>query len=81
MEQTLRQFVSGNLFEASGRLLNQLNIKHTQEEPTPSCGPNCVGEAGFGVLLSNYCSRGLPKVEVTSASLTVALGGGNYWSE
>lgn len=35
MEQTLRQFVSGNLFEASGRLLNQLNIKHTQEEPTP----------------------------------------------
>ena len=35
MEQTLRQFITGNLFEASDLLLNQLNIKHTQEEPTP----------------------------------------------
>ena len=35
MEQTLRQFVSGNLFEATDRLLSKLNIKHTQEEPTP----------------------------------------------
>lgn len=35
MEQTLRQFVSGNLFEASDLLLSKLNIKHTQEEPTP----------------------------------------------
>lgn len=35
MEQTLRQFTEGNLFEASDLLLSQLNIKHTQEEPTP----------------------------------------------
>lgn len=35
MEQTLRQFVSGNLFDASDLLLYKLNIKHTQEEPTP----------------------------------------------
>lgn len=35
MEQTLRQYVNGNLFEASDLLLNKLNIKHTQEEPTP----------------------------------------------
>ncbi len=35
MEQTLRQFTGGNLFEASDLLLSQLNIKHTQEEPTP----------------------------------------------
>ena len=35
MEQTLRQFVKGNLFEASDLLLSKLNIKHTQEEPTP----------------------------------------------
>ena len=35
MEQTLRQFMTGNLFEASDLLLSKLNIKHTQEEPTP----------------------------------------------
>ena len=35
MEQTLNQFVSGNLFEASNLLLRKLNIKHTQEEPSP----------------------------------------------
>ena len=35
MEQTLRQFISGNLFKASDLLLSKLNIKHTQEEPTP----------------------------------------------
>lgn len=35
MEQTLRQYVNGNLFEASDLLLSKLNIKHTQEEPTP----------------------------------------------
>lgn len=35
MEQTLRQFITGNLFEASDLLLSKLNIKHTQEEPTP----------------------------------------------
>lgn len=35
MEQTLKQFVSGNLFEASNLLLSKLNIKHTQEEPSP----------------------------------------------
>ena len=35
MEQTLRQFITGNLFEASNLLLSKLNIKHTQEEPTP----------------------------------------------
>ena len=35
MEQTLRQYVKGNLFEASDLLLSKLNIKHTQEEPTP----------------------------------------------
>lgn len=35
MEQTLKQFVSGNLFEASNLLLCKLNIKHTQEEPSP----------------------------------------------
>lgn len=35
MEQTLRQFTDGNLFAASDQLLSQLNIKHTQEEPTP----------------------------------------------
>lgn len=35
MEQTLKQFTKGNLFEASNRLLRDLNIKHTQEDPTP----------------------------------------------
>ena len=35
MEQALKQFVSGNLFEASNLLLSKLNIKHTQEEPSP----------------------------------------------
>jgi len=35
MEQTLKQFVSGNLFEACNLLLSKLNIKHTQEEPSP----------------------------------------------
>ena len=35
MEQTLKQFVSGNLFEACNVLLEKLGIKHTQEEPTP----------------------------------------------
>jgi len=35
MEQTLRQFITDNLFEASDLLLSKLNIKHTQEEPTP----------------------------------------------
>ena len=35
MEQTLRQYVNGNLFEASDLLLSKLNIMHTQEEPTP----------------------------------------------
>ena len=35
MEQTLRQFTDGNLFAASDLLLSQLNIKHTQEAPTP----------------------------------------------
>lgn len=35
MEQTLRQYVNGNLFEASDLLLSKLNIKHTQEESTP----------------------------------------------
>lgn len=35
MEQTLRQFANGNLYEASDLLLSKLNIKHTQEEPTP----------------------------------------------
>ena len=35
MEQTLRQYVNGNLFEASDLLLSKLNIRHTQEEPTP----------------------------------------------
>jgi len=35
MEKTLKQFVSGNLFEASNLLLSKLNIKHTQEEPSP----------------------------------------------
>lgn len=34
MEQTLKQFVSGNLFEASNLLLSKLNIRHTQEEPS-----------------------------------------------
>ena len=35
MEQSLKQFISGNLFKASDLLLSKLNIKHTQEEPTP----------------------------------------------
>lgn len=35
MEQTLRQFTNGNLLEASKQFLSKLNIKHTQEEPTP----------------------------------------------
>ncbi len=35
MEQILRQFITDNLFEASDLLLSKLNIKHTQEEPTP----------------------------------------------
>ena len=35
MEQALRQFIEGNLFSASDKLLDKLNIKHTQEEPTP----------------------------------------------
>ena len=35
MEQTLRQFTSGNLFEATNLLLQHLHIIHTQEEPTP----------------------------------------------
>ena len=34
MEQTLKQFVNGNLFEACNVLLEKLGIKHTQEEPT-----------------------------------------------
>ena len=35
MEQTLRQFISGNLYESCNLLLDKLNIRHTQEEPTP----------------------------------------------
>lgn len=35
MEQTLKQFISGNLYESCNALLDKLNIKHTQEEPTP----------------------------------------------
>ncbi len=35
MEQTLRQFISRNLFESCNLLLDKLNIRHTQEEPTP----------------------------------------------
>ncbi len=35
MEQTLKQFAKGNLFDAADLLLCKLNIKHTQEEPTP----------------------------------------------
>ncbi len=35
MKQVLKQFINDNLFVASNSLLNQLNIKHTQEEPTP----------------------------------------------
>lgn len=35
MEQTLRQFISGSLYDASNLLLDKLHIQHTQEEPTP----------------------------------------------
>lgn len=35
MEQTLRQFASGNLFEATNLLLQHLHIIHTQEVPEP----------------------------------------------
>ena len=35
MEKTLRQFTSGNLYEASNLLLSELHILHTQEEPSP----------------------------------------------
>ena len=35
MEQILRQFTSGNLYDASNKLLSQLHVLHTQEEPTP----------------------------------------------
>ncbi len=35
MEQTLRQFINGNLYESCNLLLDKLNIRHTQEEPTP----------------------------------------------
>ena len=35
MEQTLRQFTEGNLFDATQLLLRKLNIQHTQEEPSP----------------------------------------------
>ena len=36
-----------------------------------------VSLLGVSILLSKYCSQGLAKVEVTSASLTIALGCGN----
>jgi len=35
MEQTLRNFASGNLYDACNQLLSKLQILHTQEEPTP----------------------------------------------
>ena len=35
MEQILRQFTSGNLYDASNKLLSRLHVLHTQEEPTP----------------------------------------------
>ena len=35
MEQTLKQFINGNLYESCNLLLDKLNIRHTQEEPTP----------------------------------------------
>lgn len=35
MEQTLKQFINGNLFDATNLLLGELNIKHTQEIPSP----------------------------------------------
>ena len=35
MEQTLKQFIVGNVREASVRLLSHLHILHTQEEPSP----------------------------------------------
>ena len=35
MEQTLRQFICGSLYDASNLLLDKLHIQHTQEEPTP----------------------------------------------
>ena len=35
MEQTLRQFASGNLFEATNQVLQHLHIIHTQEVPEP----------------------------------------------
>lgn len=35
MEQTLRQFIEGNLYEACNLLLIRLTIPHTQEEPSP----------------------------------------------
>ena len=35
MEQTLKQFAKGNLFEATTQLLRYLHITHTQEVPEP----------------------------------------------
>ena len=35
MEKTLQQFINNNLFEATNQLLQKLQIKHTQEEPSP----------------------------------------------
>lgn len=35
MEQILKQFVKGSLYEASSQLLSHLHIIHTQEDPAP----------------------------------------------
>ena len=57
MKQTLKQFINGNLFDATNLLLGELNIKHTQEIPSP-------------IMYSDFFDGDVPQYIKNALSLT-----------